>query len=93
MLVPPSPSIQFLLGFDHFFKNNLYQILAGPDLKKKTAELLWANTVKTLLAEIWFDRNQRVFHDKSSTWWEGYDSALLNASSWCSLSKYFQDYS
>ena len=69
------------------------QILAGPNLKRKTAESLWTNAVKALLAEIWFERNQRVFHDKSSTWLERYDSAVLNASSWCSLTKYFQDYS
>ena len=56
-------------------------------------DLVWANVVKALLAEIWFERNQRVFHEKSSTWMERYDSARLNTSSWCSLSKFFQDYS
>ena len=86
-------AFNFCWVFYHVFKNNLLQILAGPDLKKKTAELLWANAVKALLTEIWFERNQRVFHDKSSTWLERYNSAVLNASSWCSLTKYFQDYS
>ena len=69
------------------------QILAGPALNKKTTELLWVNAVKALLVEVWFERNQRVFHDKHSTWMERYDSVRLRASSWCSLSKYFQDYS
>ena len=53
-------AFNFCWVFYHVFKNNVSQILAGPDLKKKTAELLWANTVKTLLAEIWFERNQIV---------------------------------
>ena len=82
-------AFNFCWVFYHVFKNNVSQILAGPDLKKKTAECLWANAVKTHLAEIWFERNQRVFHNKSPTWMERYDSACLNASSWCSLSKYF----
>jgi len=86
-------AFNFCWVFYHVFKNNVSQILAGPNLKKKTAECLWANAVKAFLAEIWFERNQRVFHDKSSTWMERYDSARLNASSWCSLSKFFQDYS
>ena len=69
------------------------QVLAGPVLKMKTTDLLWVNAVKALLVEIWFERNQKVFHDKPSTWMERFDSARLNASSWCSLSKDFQDYS
>lgn len=28
-----------------------------------TAQLLWVNVVKALLAKIWFKRNQRVFKD------------------------------
>ena len=78
---------------DQDFKNNVTEILVDPALKKKTTELLWVNAVKALLVEIRFERNQRVFHDKPSTWMERYDSVRLSAPSWCSLSKYFQDYS
>ena len=80
-------------AFDHDFKNNVTQVLAGLALKMKTTDLLRVNAVKALLVEIWFERNQRVFHDKPSTWMERFESVYLNASSWCSLSKDFQDYS
>ena len=69
------------------FKKNATQILAGPTLKKKAVDLLWVNEVKDLLVEVWFERNQRVFHDRPSIWMERYDSACLNATSWYSLSK------
>lgn len=39
------------------------------------------------LPEIWFERNQRVFHDKSLQWVDHFEAARINGSSWCSFSK------
>ena len=74
------------------FKNNVLQILLGPLLKKKP-KLLWVNAVKALLTEIWFERNQRTFNDRVSAWEDRFEFARLNASSWCTMSKTFEDYS
>lgn len=48
---------------------------------------LRCTAVKTLLVELWFERNQWVFHDKSSSWNGRLEYARLKASSWCSLFK------
>ena len=45
------------------------------------------------LTILWFERNQRVFHNKASPWSVRFEIARLNASSWCSLSKTFEDFS
>ena len=70
----------------------LRTVWLGPALKMKTADLMWVDTLKALLVEIWLERNQKVFHDKLSTWMKRFEFARLNASSWCSLSKDFRDY-
>lgn len=74
------------------FSSNLLQIVVGPALKKKP-QLLWSNAVKALLSKLWFERNQQVFHDKASSWLDHFEFARLNASSWCTLSRAFDEYS
>lgn len=88
-----------LFGFFNFswtmgsdFKSNVLQVLLGPRLNKEP-KLLWINAVKALLSEIWFEGNQRVFNDKASNWEDQFEQARVNASSWCTLSKAFKDYS
>ena len=51
--------------FGNSSSDNVLQILIGPSLKKGPKTLLH-NAVKALLVEIWFERNQRVFHDKAT---------------------------
>ena len=66
----------------------------GPD--GFTAEFFlhfWINAVKAILSKIWLERNLRVFHNTTSSWSSRFESAHLNASSWCSLSKAFKDFS
>lgn len=58
-----------------------------------SSQILWSNAVKALLSKIWFECNQRVFHDKSLPWSAHLDSTRLLASTWCSLSKDFSNYS
>lgn len=48
---------------------------------------LWINAVKAVLSEIWFERNQRIFEDKSLNWLDRFEIARIKASFWCSLSK------
>lgn len=56
-------------------------IILGPKLTA-SPKMIWANVIKALLAEVWFEKNQRFFHDKSFAW--------MNASSsWCYRSKLF----
>lgn len=78
--------------FGNVFRDNVLQILIGPRLKS-TPKLLWTNAVKALLVEIWFEMNQRVFRDKYNPWLDRFEIARLNASSWCSLSSSFADFS
>lgn len=77
--------------FGDNFKDNTLQILIGPALKKKP-RLLWTNAIKVVLSEIWFERNQRVFHNKASSWIDRFEIAKINASSWCILNRIFEDY-
>lgn len=70
--------------FEKEFKNNVRKIIIGPVLMK-TASLLWCNAVEEI--------NQQVFHNKASSWFDRYEFAHLNASSWHSLSKQFKDFS
>lgn len=64
-----------------------------PIVLDKGPQLLWFNAVKALLVELWFERNQRVFHGKTSTWLDWFEAARLNASHWCALSKTFVNFS
>lgn len=66
--------------------------MTGPAMKKNTL-ILWCSPVKALLVELWFERNQRVSHNKASSWNDHFEFARLNASSWGSISKGFPDYS
>ena len=85
---------KFLISDGFFygvFSGNVLQILFGPDLKK-TSSILWC-AVKALLVEIWFERNQRIFHNTASVWSNRFVYACLIGSSWCSMVKEFHDYS
>ena len=75
-----------------FLFNCTLSISLSP-LIKKTSLILRCNAVKALLVEIWFKTNQRVFHNTTSVWSYCFEYAPLNASSWCSIVKGFQDYS
>lgn len=79
-----------LFGAD--FRVKIQQILIGTALKE-VPRLIWANAVKALLTKIWFERNERVFHDKRLGWMDHIEVAVLNASSWCTISKHFEDFS
>lgn len=78
--------------FGNVFKNNVLQLLIGPRLNSNS-RLIWWNAVKAILTKIWFERNQRVFHDKASPQTIRFEIAQLNASLWCSLSKPFEEFS
>ena len=73
-------------------RENLQQLLVSPHLSSRT-QLLWSNVVKALVSELWFEGNQRVFHDTSKDWPNGWGSTRLLASSWSLQSKFFEDYS
>ncbi|KAA0068192.1 mediator of RNA polymerase II transcription subunit 8 isoform X2 [Cucumis melo var. makuwa] len=65
----------------------------GPPLPKKP-RLIWLNLSKALLSELWFERNQHIFHGKEKPRLEILLSAKQNAVvAWCSLNKEFGDYS
>ncbi|XP_038880890.1 Golgi SNAP receptor complex member 1-2-like isoform X2 [Benincasa hispida] len=49
---------------------------------------LWSNAVKAILTEIWLERNQRVFQDKSLLWMDPFE--ITKIASWSSLSKEFK---
>lgn len=49
------------------FPNNVQQILLGVKMEKQP-NLPWFNTVKALLSESWFGRNQLIFQEKASSW-------------------------
>lgn len=53
--------------------------VVGPSLKP-FPHMIWHNAIKAMLAEIWFERNQRVFHDKSLAWMNHLDVAKISAS-------------
>ena len=78
--------------FGNRCSENVLQILVGPSLKK-SPKTLWYNAVKALLVEIWFERNQRVFYDKATPRLERCEIARLNASTWCTQSRSFSDFS
>ena len=73
--------------FNASFKDNVVQI-SGCKLEKRTY-ILRINAVKCLLAGIWFERNQRVLHDKDLLWINRFEGTRLDASTWSSLSKAF----
>lgn len=76
---------------DNSFCDNVLQILISPKLKP-TPKLLGINVVKSLLAELWFERNQRVLHDKTTPWLDRFETAQLNTSLWCSRSNTFANF-
>ena len=78
--------------FENNYSHNVQQLLSGHILKKKQ-HFLWENMVKALLAYLWYQRNQRTFHDKEMRWIDRFESATRNASAWCSLNKDFEAYS
>lgn len=79
-------NISWVFGKD--FRDNVLHVLMGPKLKA-SPKLLWNNAFKALLADLWFERNQMVFHDKETPWFSRFEIVWLNASSWCSFSKAF----
>ncbi|XP_038903695.1 uncharacterized protein LOC120090219 [Benincasa hispida] len=74
------------------FKSNVFQLLARPTSHKST-RLLWCNAVKALLADLWFERNQRIFYNKATSCQDRLEAARRQASSWCLLSDPFRAYS
>lgn len=78
--------------FSNSFQDNIVQLLTKPSLKSGP-KLMWINAVKALFLEIWFERNQQIFQEKSTSWQDRFELAKLNASSWCSISKFSEDYS
>ena len=86
---------KFFLHQLGFWKNShkqCFHILAGPKLKKNQ-QVPWSNRVKAMLTDLWFERNQRVFHDKETPGFTRFGASELNTSLWTSLSKAFADYS
>lgn len=68
--------------FEDCFGQNVQQILVGSLFKKKLL-LIWANFSKTMLAQIWFQRNQRTFHDKETSLLDCFETASTNTAAWC----------
>ena len=73
------------------FRGNIQQPFVGVQFRK-IPQSLWVYVVKSLSAELWFERNQRVYHDKSFVWLDRFEVTRKNASSWCSFSKPFESY-
>ena len=78
--------------FDGSFSANVHQLLRRPYLSKKPF-LIWVNLIKATLAEIWFERNFRIFHDKKWNWVDIVEIFKRNAAAWCSSNAEFKDYS
>ena len=79
--------------FDGSFSANVRQLLRMPYLSKRHF-LIWVNLIKVILAEIWFERNQRIFHDKKNgIWVDIIEISKRNAAAWCSSNAEFKDYS
>ena len=60
-------------SFGDSFSLNIQQVLFSP-LLKKGSRLIWANMTKALLAKLWFERNQKKFHDKKSSWFNHFET-------------------
>ena len=69
----------------------MVQLLSGQILPKKS-RIIWVNLLKALLSELWFERNQHIFHDKARERAEIMRAVDLNATTRCSLKK-FPNYS
>ena len=69
--------IQFVVGSSQFSICLGCLVL----ILEETSPLLWLNTVKSLVAEIWFERNQRVFMVNPLNGWDCFEVAHKNASS------------
>ena len=70
----------------------MVQLLLGSILPKKPCTI-WENLSKALLTGLWFERNQRIFHDKARLKAEIMRAVDLNAAAWRSLKKEFVNYS
>ena len=81
--------MSWVFGAD--FRENVRTLSKGFSLNKE-ATLLWENKVKATLAEIWSERNQIVFYDKSMGCFDRFEIAHRNASR-CILSNLFGSYS
>ena len=40
-----------------------------------------------MLAEIWSEQNQRIFHNKEMHWLDNFEIASRNVAAWCTLQK------
>ena len=78
-------------GYGSCFGDNILSMLNDPSLPKES-NTLWSTAVKELLSELWFEINQKVFHDKSFISSDRFAAARLLASSWSPLSPLFADY-
>lgn len=54
-------------------------LLCGPNFLTK-ARLLWINASKAILSDIWSERNQRIFGDKSLEWVDRFELIKIRAS-------------
>lgn len=79
-------------AFDGSLSSKVFQLLRRPLLSKRP-QINWENMSKAMLVELWFERNQRIFHNKARDWFETSDTAKRNAASWCSLNKEYNEYS
>lgn len=79
-------------AFGDTFSLNVRQVLLDL-LLKKGLRLIWVNMAKALLADLWFERNQRIFHDKELGWFDCFELASHKFFAWCTLAKEFKDYS
>lgn len=52
-----------------------------------------ANLSETLFAEIWFEQNQIIFHDKKMSWLDRFEIANQNAAAWRAFCKDFKAFS
>ena len=77
------------IGFFAMFLRSVAQIVICPRVNSHQLRIY---TVKVVLSEIWFERNQCIFQDKSLQWFDHFEIARVKASSWCSLSKNYSDY-
>ena len=78
--------------FDHSLNVSVAQLLSRPNLPKKSS-VIWENLSKAILLELWFERDQCIFHDKARPRAKIMRFTDLNATAWCSLKKEFVNYS
>ena len=59
----------------------------------KKPRIIWETLLEALLTELWFERNQRIFHDKARSKVEIMCEVDLNVAAWYFLKKEFVNYS